>query len=128
VVVAVIAMRMMQVAFHQIIGVIAVRDRFVAAAGAVAMFFVVASAIVARSTCRGICSADGQPVLLDTGFGHMVQMAVMEIVYVSVMFDACVAAIRPVLVSVSLMLSGHSHCSFYFESAHAAAPAAALSA
>ena len=52
-VVAMIAVRMMQVAIHQVIGVIAVRNALVAAAGAMAMRGVVFAAIVVgRATVR----------------------------------------------------------------------------
>ena len=54
-VVAVIAVRVVEVAVDNVVDVIAVRDRLVATTGAVHVIFVVTSAAVSRCTTVGVC-------------------------------------------------------------------------
>ena len=58
VVIAMVAVRMMEMSGDQVVDVIAVRNRFVAAVGAVNMSRFMATAVVARGTSSGIVLAD----------------------------------------------------------------------
>jgi hypothetical protein len=55
-------------------------------------------------------------MFVDVILVHMVEMAVMKIIHVAIVADRCVAAIRPMLVSVVgvvfLGTCGHWRCSF----------------
>jgi hypothetical protein len=55
-------------------------------------------------------------MFVDVILVHMVEMAVMKIIHVAIVADRCVAAIRPMLVSVVgvvfLGTCGHWPCSF----------------
>src|SRR5687767_4511608 len=76
-VVAMIAMGMMQMAVYQIIDVVAMRDRFMPAGGAVLVGLVVLAAVVFGGAVGGIGAADGQAVLV-----HVVAMLVMQVAVV----------------------------------------------
>jgi len=98
VIVAMVAVRMMQVAVHEVIDMIAVRDRLVAAAEAVDVRGVVARA--GRSVTVGIRGADFDDVLIDMTPMRMMQMPVVQIVDMPVVFDGGVAAAGAVFVVV----------------------------
>jgi hypothetical protein len=106
VVVAVVAVGMVQVLVHQIVDMVAMRDRLVPAAGAVLV-----GTLHFRRAARRIGRVDADHVLVDVIAMHVVQMAVMQIVDVAVMADCQVTAIGAVLVGVVLMVmlaaSGH---------------------
>jgi hypothetical protein len=111
-IVAVIAVRMMQVACDEVVRVVAVRDRVVAAVGAVLVAFLMAAAIVAGRAASRIRGVDRQHVFLDGAAIGMVQMSVVKIIDVAVVEDARVPATRTMLVSVVFMLSRHVIISF----------------
>jgi hypothetical protein len=77
---------------------VAVRDRFVAAAGAVDMRGVVAGA--RRSVAVGIGRADLDDVFIDMPRMRMMQVPVMQVIDVPVVFDGSVAAAGAVFVVV----------------------------
>lgn len=64
VVVAVIAVRMMQTAVHQIVDMIAMRDSFVAAVGPVTVCRIVAARVVVRIAAVRIAVAHGDHMTL----------------------------------------------------------------
>src|SRR4051794_480601 len=107
VVVAVVAVGAVQVAVHQVVGVVAVRDRLVAAAGAVAVGRVVGAAGVGGGAGRRVGRVDGQHVLLDPGAGGVVQVAVVQVIDVAVVADGGVPAAGPVLVLVAFVMGRH---------------------
>ena len=100
VVVAVAVVRVMQVAVHEIVNVIAVRHGLVTAAGAVDVSRCVAAAAVVGGAGIGVGGADGDAVFIHMVVVRMVQMAVVQIVDVAVMPDGGVAATRAVPVRV----------------------------
>jgi hypothetical protein len=103
-VIAVIAMWMMQVAVHQIVDVIAMRNRFVSATRAVHVIWRVAAAVMGgRASVRVFC-AYLKSVLVDMIAMRMVQMAIMQVVDVVAMPDGRVPAARAVLVVVMGMM------------------------
>jgi hypothetical protein len=108
VVVAVVAVRMVQVAIDQVIDVVAVRHRFVAATRPVLVAPRVSAALMLGSALRRILGAHRHGVLLDgAGLRGMVQVAVVQIIDVAVMLYGGVAAVRAVLVGVAGMIRRH---------------------
>jgi len=63
-IVAMVAMRMMEMTFHQVVRMAAVRNRFVPATGAMLMRFLVRPAIVIRGARRWVFRIHGDLVLV----------------------------------------------------------------
>ena len=99
-VVAVVAVRVVQVAIDEVVNVVAMRHGFVAATGTVYMSRFVAAAVVVRRAGIRVGGADGDAVFIDVVAVRMVQVAVVQIVNVAVVLDGGVAAVRAVLVRV----------------------------
>jgi hypothetical protein len=107
VVVAVVAVRVVQVAVHQIIDVLAVRDRLVAAVRPVLVCRVVGAARVFRRAGAGVGAVDFQLVFLDAAFAMVVQVAIVKVIDVVAVLDRRMTAIRAVLVVMFLVMGGH---------------------
>jgi hypothetical protein len=95
VIVAVIAVRMMQVAADQVINMVAVRNCLVAAAWAV-----IVSAFELRRATDRIRGIDRNYVLVDMITVNVMQAAVVQIIDVVPMADRNMTALRTVLVGV----------------------------
>jgi hypothetical protein len=93
-------MGMMQVAIHEIVDVVAVGNRFMAATGSVNVSGVVGGAGVAAGAIGRIRGAHLNGVLVVMAFMSMVEMAVVEVVYVAVVQHGGMAAAGSVLVVV----------------------------
>jgi len=104
VIIAVIAMREVQTAIDKVANMIAVRDGFMATAGAVNVTFFVTLAPVFWCAPYGVRVADLDDVLIDVIFVHVVKVAVMQIVHMSVVPDGDMATPRPVLMVVSRVM------------------------
>ena len=101
VVVAVVAVGVVQVAVDQVVHVVAVRDGFVAATGTVHVVGIVAVAVVAGRAVRRVGVADFQLVLDDGAVGFLVmEVAVMQVIHMIAVFDRSVSAIRSMFVIV----------------------------
>ena len=98
-----VAVRTVQVVPHQVIGVVAVRHRLVAAAGTVAVGCVVLPAAMAGRARVGIGLADLQHVLVHVVSVKEVQVAVVQVADVVAVPDRGVAAFRRVQVVVLLV-------------------------
>ena len=100
VVVAVIAVRVVQVPVNQVIDVIPVGHGVVAAARSVLM-----PGLVSRRRCASVrvLLVDRDPVLIDVVLMGMVQMPVVEKISVAVVADGDMAAVGAVLVIVAGM-------------------------
>jgi hypothetical protein len=124
VVVAVVAVRVVQVAVDQVVGVVAVRHRFVAAAGTVAVALVVTAAGVLRGAIGRVGRADLDRMALDAAFAHVVQVAVVQVIDVVAVLDGGVAAGWAMLVVVILvnLVLAHFFPSFRFEVLRDAGP------
>jgi len=97
VVVAVVAVRVMQMAVDKVVDVVAVRHRLVAATRTVAMVGVMtAAAMVGRAAVR-VALAHGDDMLVDVVLVRMMQVAVMEIVDVAIVAHGEMAAPGTVL-------------------------------
>ena len=102
-VIAVAVVRMMEVAVDQVVDVIAVRHRLVAAAGAVLMLGVVSAAAVIWSALGWVGVADLDRMLIDVVVVRTVEVPVVEIVDMTGMHDRGVPTARPVGMVVALM-------------------------
>jgi hypothetical protein len=107
VVVAMVAVRMVQVALYQIIDVVAVRNRLVATTRAMFVRLLMAAAGMVRCTARGIRPVHFQVVFLHTALTHVVQMAVVQVIDMGIVVDGRVAAIWAVLVVVLCVMGCH---------------------
>jgi hypothetical protein len=106
VVVAVVAVWVVKVTADQVVDVLAVRDRLVAAVRSVLVFDLVFGAVVAGRAVGGVGLADRQCVALDAALAVVVQLAVVEVIHVIVVADGAVTAAWAVLVVV--YVGGHA--------------------
>ncbi len=104
-----IAMRMMQVALYEIIGVIAVRDRLVSASRPMNVPGFVAAAFVPAGAIVWIFRGNFNAVFLDPVSAHMMKMAVVEIVDVASMAYCRMAAPGFVTMGMMVVLSRGRH-------------------
>jgi hypothetical protein len=102
-VVAMIAVGMMEVTFDQIVDVVAVRHRLMAAARTVNVACLVSFTAMMRRACVRIRTGHGQLMLIVMIAMGMQQVAVLEEIRVPVVFDGHVAARFAVLVNVPLV-------------------------
>ncbi len=109
-VVTVAAVRMMEVAVHQVVHVVAVRNLRMAAFRAVNMRVRVRAAVVLRRAGSGVARRDTQDVLIDVIAMNVVQVAIVEIIRVAVVSDGDMAAPRLVLMPVSFMRHAVALC------------------
>ena len=91
-VIAVVAVGVMQAAIDDVVDVIAVGYGFVAATGTVDMAGLMAFAGLAGGAAVGVGLVDGQGVLVNVVTVWVVQVAVMHIVHVIAVADGRVAA------------------------------------
>jgi hypothetical protein len=98
VVVAVIAVWMVQVAVHEIVDVIPMRHRFMAAPRSVNVARVVTAA--ARCALIRIFGTHLEPVLVHMIAVRMVQMTVVQIINVTVVPDCSMSTVRAMLMVV----------------------------
>jgi len=100
VVVAVVRVRVVQVAGDEVVDVIAVRNRLVAATSAVDVAAVVALAGMLGSAPVGVLGVDLEHMLVDVVLVRMMQMALVQVVEMIAVRDGRVAATGPVFVGV----------------------------
>jgi len=108
VIVAVVAVGVVEVVTDQVVDVVAVRHGFVSAAGAVLMVGSVTFVDVIRAAV-GIEIAYRQDVLVHMVLMRMVEVAIVDVVDMAFVFDGSVAAIRSVLVVVRFVCSVFVH-------------------
>lgn len=99
-----IAMRMMQVAIDQIVDVIAVGHRLMAAAGAVDMARFVPGAVVVGGAGIGVRRADLDHMLVDVIPMRVMQVTVMQVIDVIAVAHGGMAAARAMLVVVIFVM------------------------
>jgi hypothetical protein len=109
VVVAVVAVNMMQVAIYQVICVIAVRNGFMPTIRTVLVGLVMAAATVVRSAAGRVFGGDAKGVFLNFIALDVVQVAIVQIIDVALVLDAGVAAVRAVLMRMSCVIGSHCH-------------------
>jgi hypothetical protein len=103
VIIAMAAMRMMQMAFYQVVGMVAVRHPFMAAIRTMNVPFIVAGAVMVSRASVGVRCVHFEHVLIDMIAVHVVQVPVMQVIDVPVMADRLMPAVWSVLVSVVSM-------------------------
>jgi hypothetical protein len=103
VIVAMAAVRMMQMSCDEVIHMVAVRHRFVPAIRAVCVVSRVACARVLRGACGWISGTHRHRVFIHVIAVRLVQMAIMQVVHVVAVLDARVAASGSVSVRVSFV-------------------------
>jgi len=108
-IVAMIAVSVVQVAIDQVVHMIAVWDGFMATTRTVLVRLVVGATGVLRRATRRIASRHGQLVFLDASRTVMVQMAVVEIIHVAVVLNGGVAAAGTVLMRVARVQMSCTH-------------------
>ena len=106
-VITVIAVRVMEVTIDQVVNVVAVGNRRVAAVRAVLVSLFVSLAAVLGRACGGVRLTDRQSVLFHHVAIDMMQVTVVQIIDMAVVHDAGVAAVRAVLVGVPLVMMRH---------------------
>jgi hypothetical protein len=92
VIVAVPLVRVMQVAFHEIVGMATVRNRFMSAAAAMSVFRVVRSAGVVRRAGGRIRTTLGQGMFIHVLRVDVVKVSIVQIIDVTFMLDRSVSA------------------------------------
>ena len=98
-IIAVIAVWMMEVSIDEIVDVIAVGNRFVTTAGSMDVSIFVAGLVVMILTAIRVGFGHRDDVLFDYSVGFLVmEVAVVEIVDVITMFECGMAAVSTVLV------------------------------
>jgi hypothetical protein len=109
VIVAVVAVGMVEVAIDEIIDVVAVRDGRMSAAGAMHVAGFVNAAFVPRGASVGVRGRHFDHMLFDLFAVRMMEMPVVKVVDVPLMLDGRVSAIRAVLMTVAFVsfVSGH---------------------
>jgi hypothetical protein len=84
VIIAMVAMRMMQVAFYQVVDMVAVRHPFVAAIRIMNVPFIVTGALMVSRASVGVRCVHFKHVLINMIPVHMVQVPVMQVIDVPV--------------------------------------------
>jgi hypothetical protein len=106
-----IAVRMMQPSIHEVIEMVTMRHRFVPAGRAMLV-----RAAHLRCALHGIGGVDGDGMLVDMILVHVMEVAIVQIVNMTIMANGCVAAVRAMLMGVVRMVllgaGGHGVLSF----------------
>jgi hypothetical protein len=93
-------MWVVEMAVHQVVYVVAVRDRLMAAARPVPVGLIMSAAVVARGAVGGVRRVHRQHVLVHVVAVDIVEVAVVQVVRVPLMLDGGVPAAGAVLVVV----------------------------
>jgi len=101
--VTVVAVRVVKVAFDNVVHVVAVGNRLVPAPGAVPVTRLVAAAVVIGRASARIPIAHGEPVIVDVSLVRMMQVAVVKVVRMTVVLDRRVSTVGPVLMCVRVV-------------------------
>jgi hypothetical protein len=97
------AMRMVQVAGDAIIHVVSVRHRLVAAAGAVCMSCLMPTAAMINGAAVGVLARHFDHVLVDMTFVGVMEVTVVQIIYVVAVADGGMSAAWSMLVCMVVM-------------------------
>jgi hypothetical protein len=108
VVVAVAIVRVMQMAAHQVVCVIAMRNSFVTAVGAVNVAFLVSAAIVFWGALVRIGAARTDLVIINVIAMDIVHVAVMKVIGVPVVAHRGMSALWTVRVGMPFVFSASS--------------------
>ena len=112
VIIAMVAVHVMQVTVHQIVHMIAVRNGFVTTAGSMCMTRIVATALVRRRACIRVGLGDGDGVLIRMVLVRVMQVPIVQVIGVPVVLDGLMTASRSVDVVVRIMDLAIGHGEF----------------
>ena len=104
VIVAVIAVRVVQVAVDEVVDMVTMRNRLVAAAGAMRVRRVMAGAVVGRGALVGVLVRHLDHVFVHVITVGVVQVAVMQIVHMVAVVHAGVLALRAMGMRMGLVM------------------------
>jgi hypothetical protein len=90
-----ITMGMMQSAVYEIVDMVTMRHSFMSAVRTVHM-----RAVDFRRALRGICCADRDQMFIHVIPMHVVKMTIVQIIYMTIVANCGVSAVRAMLVSV----------------------------
>jgi hypothetical protein len=109
-----VAMWMMQVTVDQVVDMVAVRHRLVAAVWTMLVAFWMTAAVVVWRAAVGVRRAHGHDVLIEMILMRMMQMAIMQVVDMAVVPYRSVTAARAMLVRMVAMdvMVAHERPSF----------------
>jgi hypothetical protein len=93
----------MQVAVYQVVRMVAVGDRLVAAAGAVRVTVVVTVAAMIRGALGRVAGIDLEAMVIHVAIMHVVHVPVMQVIGVPIVHYCSVAAVRAVLMGMSFV-------------------------
>jgi hypothetical protein len=99
-VIAVVSVGMVEVAIDQVVDVVAVRNRRMAAVGSVHMAFLVPAAVMGRGAAIGVGGIDLENVLIDVVRMWMMQVSVVQVVHMTLVLNGQVATAGSMLVVV----------------------------
>jgi hypothetical protein len=108
-VVAMVAVRMVEVSIHQIIDMVAVRHGLVTAIGPVDMTRVVPGAVMIGRADVGIRCGHCQDMFVDVISMHMMQMTIMQVVDVPVVIDREMSAAGAMLMNMVFVFRASAH-------------------
>jgi hypothetical protein len=113
-IVAMVAVGVVKVAVDQIVDMVAMRDWVVTTAWTMLVALRMAAAIMVRRATIGIGSTHSDRVLVEVILVRVMQVAVVEIVHVTLVPHCCVAAAWAMLVRMIVMdvVRCHSRLSF----------------
>jgi hypothetical protein len=103
-VIAVVAVWVVQVAIHEVIHMVAMGHGFVAATFTMNMALLVPAAGVLRRAAYGVCGSYVQGVLVGVALMRMVQVAIVQVVHMVAMLNGRVTTACAVLVAVVVVL------------------------
>ena len=115
-VVAVVAVRMVQVAVDEIVDMIAVRNLRVATIRAVDVPRLMAAALVMGRAFIGVRRSHRQHALINMVAMVMMQVTVVQVINVSVVLDGQMTATRTMLMFVAFRFVAGTHVVLLFES------------
>lgn len=108
-VVAVIAMGVVQVAIDQVIDMVAMGNRLMAATRTVDMVGSMAATLVAGGAAVGVLAVGFQCVFIDMIAMHVMQVPIMQVIDMPTVFDCRVTAAGLVLMVMVRMLVAGTH-------------------
>jgi hypothetical protein len=111
----VIPVGVVQMAIDQVVNMVPVRDRLVAATGAMAMFGGVLAALMVGGAAVGVLIVDREHMFVDVILMGMMEVAIVEVICVSLVLDSCVSAVGAVNVPVFLVFGAVVHCRSFVE-------------
>ena len=99
-VVAVVRVRVMEMAVYEVVDVVAMRNWLMSAVGAVDVSGLVALARMVGSAVRGVLDVDVEHMLVDVVAVRVMEMALVQVVDMIAVRDRGVSAAGPVLVGM----------------------------